>query len=358
MSASAHDATGMASSCCGPRAELRAARRRASGSSLRVAGVDGRRGARRSGGAPALVAVWRWHRTTVVVTTEKLFVVQGTLHRRAAAVASLATGPVELEQSLLGRLLGYGTLSRWATRDRFIPGAAGDAQPGRAAQRLVERSVRRRRVRVTSRAAMRRQRRTPTVQVSAREARDLTRVPVCGACTKLAVTDVEADVTRVPRRTRVARAEAPAREIAPAVPEIARPCSAAGRLRNGGHERDQPRAVEAAPAATCRRSGTAPRRTPRARALRRRRPARARASVGAAEVAVRGRSQRERATGRGRESVEAAVRGGIGVRGGLIRPPRVVGRLLSEAPDARPIASLSRGKFAGDHKQRSTSVAR
>jgi uncharacterized membrane protein YdbT with pleckstrin-like domain len=58
----------------------------------------------------AVSAVWRWERTHVVLTTEKLFIVQGTLRRRAAAVRLARVGAVELEQSLLGRLLGYGTI--------------------------------------------------------------------------------------------------------------------------------------------------------------------------------------------------------------------------------------------------------
>src|SRR5919197_1329781 len=58
----------------------------------------------------ALRAVWRWDRTRVVLTTEKLFVVHGTLRRRAAAVRLTRVGPVEIEQSLLGRVLGYGTI--------------------------------------------------------------------------------------------------------------------------------------------------------------------------------------------------------------------------------------------------------
>ena len=59
----------------------------------------------------AVRAVWRWERTHVVVTTEKLFVVHGTLRRRAAAVRLCRVGAVELEQTLLGRLLGYGTVT-------------------------------------------------------------------------------------------------------------------------------------------------------------------------------------------------------------------------------------------------------
>jgi uncharacterized membrane protein YdbT with pleckstrin-like domain len=58
----------------------------------------------------ALVAVWRWDRTHVVVTGEKLFIVHGVLRKQAAAVRLAKVGTVELDQSLLGRLLGYGTV--------------------------------------------------------------------------------------------------------------------------------------------------------------------------------------------------------------------------------------------------------
>jgi uncharacterized membrane protein YdbT with pleckstrin-like domain len=57
-----------------------------------------------------LRAVWRWERTRVVVTTEKVFVVHGTWRRRARAVRLAAVEAVELEQSLAGQLLGYGTV--------------------------------------------------------------------------------------------------------------------------------------------------------------------------------------------------------------------------------------------------------
>jgi len=60
--------------------------------------------------AVATVAVWRWDRTHVVVTTEKVFVVHGVVRRRAAAVHLARVGSVEFEQSLPGRLLGYGTV--------------------------------------------------------------------------------------------------------------------------------------------------------------------------------------------------------------------------------------------------------
>lgn len=58
----------------------------------------------------ALRAVTIWERTRLVVTTEKVFVVRGLLRRRAAAVRLGAVEAIELDQTLLGRLLGYGTL--------------------------------------------------------------------------------------------------------------------------------------------------------------------------------------------------------------------------------------------------------
>jgi uncharacterized membrane protein YdbT with pleckstrin-like domain len=58
----------------------------------------------------ALRAVWKWERTRVVVTTEKVFVVNGTWRRRAKAVRLAAVEAVELEQSFPGQLLGYGTV--------------------------------------------------------------------------------------------------------------------------------------------------------------------------------------------------------------------------------------------------------
>jgi uncharacterized membrane protein YdbT with pleckstrin-like domain len=58
----------------------------------------------------AAAAVLRWDRTILVLTTEKLFVVHGIVHRRAAAVRLGRVGAIEIEQGLLGRLLGYGTI--------------------------------------------------------------------------------------------------------------------------------------------------------------------------------------------------------------------------------------------------------
>lgn len=62
------------------------------------------------GALVAVRAVWRWERTRVVVTDEKVFVVQGTLRRRAKAVRLGRIDAVEVDQSLPGRLLGYGTV--------------------------------------------------------------------------------------------------------------------------------------------------------------------------------------------------------------------------------------------------------
>lgn len=58
----------------------------------------------------ALRAVWKWERTRVVVTTEKVFVVHGTLRRKARTVRLRAVEAVELEQTFAGQVLGYGTV--------------------------------------------------------------------------------------------------------------------------------------------------------------------------------------------------------------------------------------------------------
>jgi uncharacterized membrane protein YdbT with pleckstrin-like domain len=71
--------------------------------------------------AVATRAVWRWDRTHVVLTTEKLFVVHGVVRRRAAAVRLARVATIEIEQSFLGRLLGYGTI---VAGELEIPGVA------------------------------------------------------------------------------------------------------------------------------------------------------------------------------------------------------------------------------------------
>jgi uncharacterized membrane protein YdbT with pleckstrin-like domain len=55
----------------------------------------------------AVASVWRWDRTHVVLTDAKLTIVAG---RRTAFVPLERIRAVEVEQSLLGRLLGYGTI--------------------------------------------------------------------------------------------------------------------------------------------------------------------------------------------------------------------------------------------------------
>jgi uncharacterized membrane protein YdbT with pleckstrin-like domain len=69
----------------------------------------------------ALAAVWRWDRTQVIVTTDKLFVVYGIAQRRAAAVRLARIGPVEMEQGVLGRMLGYGTVIAGDLEIPFVP---------------------------------------------------------------------------------------------------------------------------------------------------------------------------------------------------------------------------------------------
>ncbi len=78
-----------------------------------------------------LRAVWCWERAHLVVTTEKLFVVDGTLRRRASAVRLRSVENLELEQTLVGRLLGYGTLVAGPLEIDHVP------QP-RSLYRLVE----------------------------------------------------------------------------------------------------------------------------------------------------------------------------------------------------------------------------
>lgn len=71
--------------------------------------------------AVVLRAVWDWERTRLVLTTEKLFVVHGTIRQRAAAVRLSRLGAVEIEQSLLGRLLGYGTIVAGDLEITYVP---------------------------------------------------------------------------------------------------------------------------------------------------------------------------------------------------------------------------------------------
>jgi len=80
----------------------------------------------------AVVAVVRWDRTRLVVTTEKVFLVHGVLRRCASAVMLRSLRIVSLEQSLPGCVLGYGTLQAGPLEVDFVP------DPGRVRD-LVER---------------------------------------------------------------------------------------------------------------------------------------------------------------------------------------------------------------------------
>ena len=84
------------------------------------------------GAISAFAAVWRWDRTRFVVTTEKVFLVEGVARKRAAAVRLHGLRAISLEQSLLGRLLGYGTLHAGPLEVEHVPHA-------RQARDLVER---------------------------------------------------------------------------------------------------------------------------------------------------------------------------------------------------------------------------
>jgi uncharacterized membrane protein YdbT with pleckstrin-like domain len=79
-----------------------------------------------------LRAVWQWERTHLVVTTEKVYLLNGTLHRRTKAVRLKTLEAVEIDQSLLGQLFGYGTVFVGPLKVRHI------AHPGDLCD-LVER---------------------------------------------------------------------------------------------------------------------------------------------------------------------------------------------------------------------------
>ena len=69
----------------------------------------------------AVVAAWRWERTRVVVTTDSLYLSHGTVRRRESAVRLDRVGKLEIEQTLLGRLLGYGTLIAGDLEIPYVP---------------------------------------------------------------------------------------------------------------------------------------------------------------------------------------------------------------------------------------------
>jgi uncharacterized membrane protein YdbT with pleckstrin-like domain len=80
------------------------------------------------GATIAVRAVWRWERTRLMVTSEHVLVVSGTLRRRTTGVSLARVGRVEVEQTLLGRVLGYGTL---VAGELEIPHVAGPREVSR-----------------------------------------------------------------------------------------------------------------------------------------------------------------------------------------------------------------------------------
>jgi uncharacterized membrane protein YdbT with pleckstrin-like domain len=73
----------------------------------------------------SLRAVWRWEQTRVIFTDDTLAIVRGTLRRRTASVRLERVGAVEIEQRVLGRILGYGTLIAGPLEITYVPQLRG-----------------------------------------------------------------------------------------------------------------------------------------------------------------------------------------------------------------------------------------
>jgi hypothetical protein len=71
-----------------------------------------------------LRAAWRWDRTKVVLTSERLSVATGVLGRRTASVSLSSVGALEIEQTVWGRLLRYGTLIAGELEIDYVPDPA------------------------------------------------------------------------------------------------------------------------------------------------------------------------------------------------------------------------------------------
>ncbi|MHB8059815.1 MAG: PH domain-containing protein [Gaiellaceae bacterium] len=69
----------------------------------------------------ALRAAWRWDRTKIVVTSERLSIITGVLRRRAASVRLSNLGALEIEQTVCGRLFRYGTLIAGDLEVDYVP---------------------------------------------------------------------------------------------------------------------------------------------------------------------------------------------------------------------------------------------
>jgi uncharacterized membrane protein YdbT with pleckstrin-like domain len=69
----------------------------------------------------AVAAIWRWERTTVVLTGGSLRVSWGLLRRHVAEVQLDRREPIEIEQSVTGRMLGFGTLVAGGLEVPYVP---------------------------------------------------------------------------------------------------------------------------------------------------------------------------------------------------------------------------------------------
>jgi membrane protein YdbS with pleckstrin-like domain len=69
----------------------------------------------------ALRAVWRWERTQVRISHDRLVVAQGTVRRRTVAVELDHAGPIAVEQGFVGRLCGFGTLRAGGLEIDYVP---------------------------------------------------------------------------------------------------------------------------------------------------------------------------------------------------------------------------------------------
>ncbi len=69
----------------------------------------------------ALATVWGWERTTVVLSGEALEVSWGIARRHVARVTLDRGAPIEIEQGIVGRILGYGTLVAGELQVPYVP---------------------------------------------------------------------------------------------------------------------------------------------------------------------------------------------------------------------------------------------
>ncbi len=77
----------------------------------------------------ALSTVVEWERTDVLLTDDVLRVRWGILRRRSTEIRLEPSSPVQLEQGIGGRLLGYGTLVAGGIEVPYVPLAS--VRPGR-----------------------------------------------------------------------------------------------------------------------------------------------------------------------------------------------------------------------------------